>query len=99
MIAINRVKECDTCDGFCCKYFIMPLKLHPKIKDDYIKWLELHHGVKVIYHKGKDIVKIPIKCKYLLSDGKCKIFNTEERPKMCNAGGCPKEDEHYISKL
>ncbi len=98
MIVVKKIKECDTCNGFCCKCFIMPIKIHPKFIDDYKKWLS-YHNVKVIFHKGRNLVVIPIKCKYLLDNGKCKVFNSSKRPIMCNIAGCPKEDKELVSKL
>ena len=95
---IKIVPECKTCNGFCCNYFIMPIKVHPKILEDYKKWLS-YHGVKVIFHRGKYVIKIPLKCRFVLDDGKCSIFNTPERPNMCDISDCPKKDKEYISKL
>lgn len=95
---IKIVKDClDNCNGFCCKYIILHIKTPDDI-EDYRNWLSFHN-CKLIFHKGKYIVKVPIKCKFLSDTGRCKIFKTEKRPIMCNLSDCPKEDTDYILKI
>jgi hypothetical protein len=97
---IKIVDDCKSCDGFCCKYFIVPIKLPSKVMDDYSKWLKHRDGVDVIFHRGKHLMVVHSSCKYVDSDGQCTVFDDEEiRPKMCDVADCPKKDSDYHEKI
>ena len=66
-------KACEYCEGACCKYFGLPMKVPNK---DIERWLKFHKGVT--YDKKKILIDIP--CKNLV-DGKCKIYR--DRPNVC----------------
>jgi hypothetical protein len=74
--------KCDInkCKSWCCKGFFIKIE----IKDNEMKKYLEYHNVEII--KGRLV--IPLRCKYLDENGKCKIYYSRKRPKMCKEEFC-----------
>lgn len=78
--------ECDKC-GKCCESMFLWLGKR-KPNDDYINWLNLHEGVKVVYECDAWGVRIPVRCSKLSKDGLCTIYKSLKRPVCCDQYNC-----------
>jgi len=69
--------KCDIskCQAWCCKGFFIEMEVRDK---EMRKYLENHY-VKIV---GKRLV-IPLRCKHLGENNRCKIYYSRLRPKMC----------------
>jgi Fe-S-cluster containining protein len=73
---------CDQCSGLCCRYFALPLENPETVRDyDNIRWYLLHENVVVFIEKKQWYIGILSKCKALLPDNRCGIY--EDRPRVC----------------
>jgi len=84
-VAGKKSNKCDLC-GDCCRDFAIDLRDEDLNDPDFIRFVELH-GCK--FDKKEGHVEIPLKCKMLDSNNKCKIY--ENRPNICREW-IPKED-------
>lgn len=81
---------CAKCDGRCCNYIALEID-KPTAKRDYdhIRWYLVHEKVQVfIDFDGSWFLQVETKCKNLLPDHKCAIY--ERRPDICR--GYPPSD-------
>jgi Fe-S-cluster containining protein len=86
---------CTSC-GDCCRYFLIPLPQDWRInvrhnRDDFRKWLELHHGAKVVDNDLRmncyvPSVRVDTPCSWLTKDNKCKHY--ADRPDICKRFLC-----------
>jgi len=77
------MKNCDECDGECCKSIAIEID-EPETKEDWdeIRWFLCHKNVLVYKDNDGDwLVEYLTDCKYLDENNKCKIY--EKRPKTC----------------
>ena len=72
----RRTGDCSQC-GECCTYISLPLAR--SLTGDEKRWAELHAGIQII---GQS-VRIETPCS-ALTDGKCALFGTPERPQLCS---------------
>lgn len=73
---------CDECSGLCCRYFALPLDNPTKVRDfDNIRWYLLHENVVVFVEKKQWYIGIMSRCKHLMADNRCGIYET--RPRVC----------------
>lgn len=69
----NRSGKCNGC-GECCKFMIMRL-------NNQEEWLDYAKNFgKVVYINGFAELIMPIKCKHLDNNNKCKIYKTRSEP-------------------
>jgi hypothetical protein len=66
------------CKGECCRYFVFNVEL----TDDLRNYYNLHENTKAVGNQ----VFILNKCKHLSKAGKCKIYNSPKKPKICSKG-------------
>ena len=83
-----RTGACDGC-GLCCTFMVLPER---PLTPDETKWLRLHDGAETLYLAGAT-GRIDIPCS-ALSDGKCSLYGSPERPEMC--GRYPEMPEQLI---
>ena len=73
---------CEQCVGLCCRYFAFAID-KPRTKRDFddIRWYMLHEDTIVFVEDGDWYVQINRKCKALLPDNRCAVY--ENRPAIC----------------
>ena len=79
----KKVKNCDSCDGACCKYVAMELDC-PEDLDDFenIKWYIIHKNIRVyIDEEGTWNIEFSTPCKYLNDSNRCSLY--DKRPQIC----------------
>lgn len=72
--------SCETCGGACCEIFVMD----SPGTDDNARWIALHAT------RLGDRLEFECRCSKLTRTGRCSIFDSPERPKVCEeyvAGG------------
>ena len=81
----------------CCRYVELPKSGSRWLSDDEVKSVQLHPGLEVIDHRyfviradllrNADIldrtIRYHVDCSALAADGSCSLYETPERPKMC----------------
>ncbi len=91
--------KCFTCGGECCKSVAIKLE-DPVDIDDYedFKWYVFHPGLSVYLDTDDEWhVDVPIKCKHLGRNGKCKVY--DDRPPVCRDYDVRECDEGDDSKV
>jgi uncharacterized protein len=73
---------CEQCVALCCRYFALELD-PPEAAADYdnIRWYLMHENVVVFIEDGRWFLGVLTKCKNLLPDNRCGIYET--RPRIC----------------
>jgi len=81
-MALSRKYQCDKCTGLCCRYFALPIDT-PEDRSDHddIRWFLTHEGVSVFVEDGDWYVSVKNKCRHLLPDNRCGIY--DDRPGIC----------------
>lgn len=74
---MKKLNECKKC-GNCCTELEIDLRDEDAEDEDFIRWVELHG---ITFNKEEESVVIPLKCKMLDKNNKCRIY--ENRPKVC----------------
>lgn len=84
---------CSQCSALCCRYFALPLD-NPRTRNDYddIRWYLCHENVVVFIEKRQWYIGILTKCKHLLPDNRCGIY--EKRPRICREYSTDNCDYH-----
>jgi hypothetical protein len=75
---MNCLENLKICKGECCKYFVFTVELTEDLRNYY----NMHENVHAIGNQ----VFILNKCKNLTKSGKCKIYGSIKRPKICQEG-------------
>jgi uncharacterized protein len=84
---------CDKCSGLCCRYFALPLDNPESVREyDNIRWYLLHENVVVFIEKKQWYIGIMSRCKQLMPDNRCGIY--EERPRICREFSTENCDYH-----
>jgi len=88
---------CEQCVALCCRYYAFEID-KPKTKRDFedIRWFMLHEGTIVFVEEGDWYVQVNRKCKALLPDNRCGIY--ENRPSICReytTKGCDWHADEY----
>jgi len=79
---------CHDCNAKCCKYFSLEIDAPATPKDhDHIRWYLMHEHVVVWVQDGSWHLEIRTRCKNLLPDNRCGIYET--RPQICRDYGWP----------
>lgn len=76
-------KDCNSCDGKCCKYVVLEID-SPEDKDDFenIKWYVAHKNINVFTDDEKEwFIEFITPCEHLNEKNLCGIY--EKRPKIC----------------
>jgi Fe-S-cluster containining protein len=83
---------CSTCGGKCCQYYTVLIDDPEDAEDfDELRWF-LAHGSNYIYiDDGEWHLNVEARCKFLLEDGRCKIY--DHRPRVCRDFGHDEECE------
>ncbi len=86
------------CKGDCCKLFYFPL-----FNRDHAMWAS-YHDVRVFKTESGDYKgMLPVACEHLTEDGKCGVYGTDKRPKMCETYWCdiaePMEEVFFTPKI
>lgn len=73
---------CDQCVALCCRYFAFEID-KPTTRRDFedLRWYMLHDDVLIFVEEGEWYIQINRKCKALLPDNRCAIY--ENRPSIC----------------
>ena len=84
---------CDSCSALCCRYFALQID-KPKTAEDYdnIRWYLVHENVVVFIEEKKWYLGVLNKCKNLMQDNRCGIY--EERPRICRGYSTDNCDYH-----
>jgi Fe-S-cluster containining protein len=69
------MNSCDSCNGACCRWWILPLAILDAIPADAERWLRFH-----LEQHPRGLI-IPVSCQMLNSEGKCSIY--DHRPQVC----------------
>lgn len=75
---------CERCVALCCRYFALPID-NPETAEDYdnIRWYLCHENVVVFVEKKQWYIGLMNRCKHLLPDNRCGIYDT--RPRICRS--------------
>ena len=79
----ERVGECppEQCKGRCCgSMFFGPFPNNP----DHVAWAKLHDGLEVVETGDFVVLNFHNPCSALADDGKCSLYDTSERPSVCD---------------
>jgi len=84
---------CDSCAALCCRYFALPID-NPTTARQYddIRWYLCHENVCVFIEKKQWYIGISNRCKHLLPDQRCGIY--EIRPEVCREYSTDNCDYH-----
>lgn len=84
---------CDQCAALCCRYFALPLET-PTTRRQYddIRWYLVHENCAVFIEKKTWYLAVMAKCKHLLADNRCGIYET--RPRICKEYSTDNCDYH-----
>lgn len=84
---------CSQCSGLCCRYFALPID-NPDCARDFenIRWYLCHENVTVFVERDQWYIGIANRCKHLLADNRCGIYET--RPKVCREYSTENCDYH-----
>ncbi len=76
------LRACKPCDARCCRYFALPIE-KPQTAGDFddVRWYLMHRRVSVFVEDGDWYVQVDNRCKNLLPDNRCAIY--EDRPRIC----------------
>ena len=91
---------CDLCTALCCKYFALEIDKPTKPRElDQIRWYLVHQDVVIWVQDGDWYLEVRNRCKHLLPDNRCEIYNT--RPDVCREYGDPDDGpcEYYGDTL
>lgn len=84
---------CDKCAALCCRYFALPIDTPETAKEyDDVRWYLVHENVAVFIEKGTWYVAVMNKCRHLLPDNRCGIYET--RPRICRKYSTDNCDYH-----
>jgi uncharacterized protein len=73
---------CEKCVALCCRYFALEIDPPESARDyDNIRWYLMHENVVAFIEDGHWFVGVLTKCKNLLPDNRCGIYET--RPRVC----------------
>lgn len=79
----ERVGECppEHCQGRCCRsMFFGPYPADA----DHIEWASLHEGLDVVRTGDFVILDFKNPCSALSESGLCSLYDTSERPQVCD---------------
>ncbi len=84
---------CTQCAALCCRYFALPID-NPETRREYedIRWYLCHENVVVFIEKSQWYVGILNRCKHLMDDNRCGIYET--RPTICRGYSTDNCDYH-----
>jgi Fe-S-cluster containining protein len=86
---------CHDCTARCCKYFALEIDEPKDAEDfDFIRWYLMHEHVVVWKDDGDWYLEIRTRCKNLLPDNRCAVYET--RPQICRDYGWPDEDNPEV---
>ena len=94
----NVKGKCLHCSK-CCTYFCLEIDA-PDCRDDFdnLSWMLAHENVSIhLERDGTWQLMVKNRCKYLMDEGGCKIY--DERPKICRehpAGECDFDVEREV---
>jgi Fe-S-cluster containining protein len=84
---------CDKCAALCCQYFALEIDKPTTVEDfDNIRWYLVHQNVVVFVENKKWYLGVLNKCKNLMEDNRCAIY--EERPRICRGYSTDNCDYH-----
>lgn len=91
----SEKKSCNRCSR-CCSYFCVEID-EPESRDEFddLAWIIAHEGVAIHICDGDWQLIVYNRCKYLLPEGGCGIYDT--RPRICREhtpGDCEFDQEH-----
>ncbi len=79
---------CHLCPARCCRYIALEIDRPVDERDhDQIRWYLLHHDTAVWVQDGAWHLEIRTRCRHLLPDDRCAIYDT--RPRICREHGLP----------
>src|SRR6516164_10227399 len=84
---------CDRCAALCCRYFALAID-NPDCRKDFdaIRWYLVHENVVIFVEKKQWYIGIMNRCKHLLPDNRCGIYET--RPQVCRSYSSENCDYH-----
>lgn len=84
---------CSRCVALCCRYFALPID-NPRTVSDYdnIRWYLAHENVVIFVEDKQWYIGILNRCKHLLPDHRCEIYET--RPRICRGYSTKNCDYH-----
>ena len=99
-----KIKNCEECNGACCRYVAMEIDI-PETLEDFsdIRWYVAHENIAVyVEEDGTWNIEFLTSCKYLTKEGKCSIHENYvqgaiKRPKICReftTDQCPYHNEY-----
>jgi Fe-S-cluster containining protein len=73
---------CEHCSALCCQYIALEIDEPDTARDyDDIRWYLMHEDMSVFVEDGDWYLQINRRCKNLLPDNRCGIYET--RPEIC----------------
>lgn len=92
---------CDKCVALCCRYFALPIDNPDDAKEfDNIRWYLVHENVVVFVSQKQWYLGIMNRCKHLMDDNRCGIYET--RPRICrefSTRNCDYHGDEYEFEL
>jgi uncharacterized protein len=75
---------CDRCSALCCRYFALQID-EPETASQFddVRWYLVHENVVVFVEKKKWYLGFMSRCKHLMQDNRCAIY--ERRPRICRS--------------
>ena len=80
------------CKASCCKTISFVLNVN--LSQDQVKYYEYHGCVVSKIKHGTWRIIVPVKCKMLTYDYKCKLHGTPDKPAVCRIG--PLKTKDYV---
>jgi hypothetical protein len=76
----EREMKCNQC-GECCKWVVLDLGQY--VNEDKLAHLKMHEGLSIMTEGSHSYLWIMSRCANLTGDGKCKIHDSPDFPKLC----------------
>lgn len=84
---------CESCVALCCRYVALPIDNPTDARDfDNIRWYLMHENVVVFVERKQWYISFLTRCKHLLPDNRCGIYET--RPRICRGYDADNCDYH-----
>lgn len=80
----QRLGSCEParCGSACCQFIVVEVNPIYLRQPDLASWVRLHR-LELLEHAGRTLVRIPMACSALATDGRCTLYGMPERPAIC----------------
>lgn len=80
----QRLGSCEPklCGSACCQFLTLEVNPIYAEQPDLVHWISLH-GIELYEREKRVLARISIPCSALTTDGRCRLYGTDERPRVC----------------